>query len=268
MRKTLLCFFWDEWLSINDQMKLIYKNDGSIDDDVLLCINDFNYTIGKERIYRLMNPDKKELEYVCYNSTCECDAEEKDDCICVTYKECSAYHIDTITEDTTEDMRIFTINAETTGQLFGFLVPKDKKFLFKWDNIDEDSFEDKVTGTTGKICINTTTIRIYHQNMLLLGEILEENNYTNFDLVRETIIDDAERRIKNSTRFCTLKNLLLRYIDALQIDDKRWFFRPVEAYYLGYGVRKSKAEPKPKAASKVKSATKAKSTAKAKASKP
>ena len=42
------------------------------------------------------------------------------------------------------------------------------------------------------------------------------------------------QKIVNSKRVCTVTELLLRYMDLIQLRDKRWFYRPVEAYYIGY----------------------------------
>ena len=44
----------------------------------------------------------------------------------------------------------------------------------------------------------------------------------------------SSKKIVNSKRVCTVTELLLRYMDLIQLRDKRWFYRPVEAYYIGY----------------------------------
>ena len=41
----------------------------------------------------------------------------------------------------------------------------------------------------------------------------------------------SERKIKNSTRICTLLDILIRFMDAERLENKRWFFRPLQALY-------------------------------------
>ena len=54
---------------------------------------------------------------------------------------------------------------------------------------------------------------------------------SDFDLNRVMIIN---RKIKNPTRACTLMNLIMRFLDADKVSGKRWFFRPVQAFYTGH----------------------------------
>jgi hypothetical protein len=44
----------------------------------------------------------------------------------------------------------------------------------------------------------------------------------------------SSKKIMNSKRICTVTELLLRYMDIIHLRGKRWFYRPVEAYYIGY----------------------------------
>ena len=67
---------------------------------------------------------------------------------------------------------------------------------------------------------------------MLIGEILQTHIGTNFNLTRESLV--TEKTIKGSIRICTLMNILLRFMDAERMYDKRWFFRSVEAYYTGH----------------------------------
>ena len=69
-------------------------------------------------------------------------------------------------------------------------------------------------------------------NLVEIGDILKAAGKSDFDLNRGTIL--GTRKIKNSTRACTLINLLIRYLDADMINGKRWFFRPVQTYYTGH----------------------------------
>ena len=65
-----------------------------------------------------------------------------------------------------------------------------------------------------------------------MGDVLRSEGQHDLDLTRTMI--RVERPIENSTRACTLLDIVLRYMDALRIQGKRWFFRPVQAFYMGH----------------------------------
>jgi len=46
-----------------------------------------------------------------------------------------------------------------------------------------------------------------------------------------------ERTITNSIRVCTVSDIIMRYFDALNIQDKRWFYRPLESKLQGHPLR-------------------------------
>jgi hypothetical protein len=68
-------------------------------------------------------------------------------------------------------------------------------------------------------------------NLIEIGDILKANKKSDFDLNRAMI---GTRKIKNSTRACTLIDLVIRFLDADKIENKRWFFRPVQSFYTGH----------------------------------
>ena len=43
--------------------------------------------------------------------------------------------------------------------------------------------------------------------------------------------------IVNPAQTCTLMELLLRFMDEMEVNGKRWFYRPVEAMVLGHKGR-------------------------------
>jgi hypothetical protein len=69
-------------------------------------------------------------------------------------------------------------------------------------------------------------------NLIQLGDILKAAGKSDFELNRAVVL--GTRKIKNSTRACTLMNLIIRFLDADKIQNKRWFFRPVQAFYTGH----------------------------------
>ena len=213
-RRALLFYFWDEWLSIEEQKTLIY----STGVNVLECIREAQYQFGKLLVHRFIDSKTGELQFMCEGGA-----------------QCSASIIDTIQRDKAEPIRLFALNRRTTGALYGFIVPKNGGVVFKTDEPPEEG--GKVG--RGKECGNVSTMTEHVMKLIRIGDILKRANKTDFDLNRDAIL--GTRRLKNATRACTLLDLLIRLLDEDKVDQRRWFFRTVSAYYRGHkGTWRSK----------------------------
>jgi hypothetical protein len=142
---------------------------------------------------------------------------------------CVPAFVDRIEQDETEPLRAFELTQATTGPIYGFIVPKNGKFTFKTADPPVVASE-KVK--RGRECGNVSTMTGHIDTLVEVGDILERHGKTDFDLNPGMI--RSTRKIKNSTRACTLLQLMLRLMDAEQLEGKRWFFRPVAAYYRGH----------------------------------
>ena len=205
-RKTLLCYFWDEWLSIAEQKHLIQAG-------VRDCIMDTQYQFQKRTANRFIDPKTGKMEYIFSDG-----------------EPCAQVHIDMILKDKRDIAQNFVINADTTGDIYGVLMPKNGKIVFKHDNPTEG---DK-TKFKGKECAIVTNMTEHVKTLVIIGGILEENGMTAFDLQVENIGKHGRRKILNSRRACVLMDFILRYMNECLVDDKRWFFRAVQASYIGY----------------------------------
>jgi len=206
-RRALIFYFWDEWLTLEEQIFLVF-NTGL---NVLECIRENQYSLGRILVNRFMDPKTGEIQYLCEGG-----------------KVCLKSIIDDIKRDKTEALRAFSVNTKTTGDPYGFIVPKNGDVVFK---TAEPPSEGGKIGR-GKECGNVSTMTGHIANLILIGDILKVAGKTDFDLNRGTVL--GSRKIKNSTRACTLMDILIRYLDADRIQDKRWFFRPVQAFYSGH----------------------------------
>jgi hypothetical protein len=205
-RKTLLFYFWDEWLTFQEQTFLVYSTGLNI----LECIRENQYLLGKILVNRFIDPKKNEIQFICEGGQI-----------------CLKSVIDEIKRDSSELLRN-AITNKTTGGPYGFIVPKNGDVVFK--TADPPYEGSKVN--RGKECGNVSTMTGHISNLVEIGDILKAAGKSDFDLNRGTIL--GTRKIKNSTRACTLLNLLIRYLDADMINGKRWFFRPVQAFYTGH----------------------------------
>ena len=204
-RKALLFYFWDEWLTVEEQKFLVYS-----DANVLECIVENQYTLGKTLVNRFMNPKTGEIEFICQGG-----------------QPCVKSIIDNIKRDKEHIMHSFRISNNTSGRIYGFIVPKSGSFVFKTADPPENGGKIK----RGKECGNVSTMTGHITNLIEIGDILKANQKSDFDLNRAMI---GTRKIKNSTRACTLMDLIIRFLDADKIENKRWFFRPVQSLYTGH----------------------------------
>ena len=206
-RKTLLFYFWDEWLTFQEQTFLVY----STGLNVLECIRENQYLLGKILVNRFIDPKRNEIQFICEGG-----------------QTCIKSVVDEIKRDSSEPLRTFVVNNKTTGGPYGFVVPKNGEVVFK--TADPPYEGSKVN--RGKECGNVSTMTGHISNLVEIGDILKTAGKSDFDLNRGTIL--GTRKIKNSTRACTLINLLIRYLDVDMLNGKRWFFRPVQTYYTGH----------------------------------
>ena len=202
-RKTLLFYFWDEWLTLDEQKHMVYSI------KYTECVEENQYSFGKIVVNRFMNPKNGEIEYICENGT-----------------QCVKAIVDGIKKDNPN----ITVTTQNTGKVYGFLVSKNGDFVFKTAEPPEDGKLKR-----GKECGNVSGMKEHIKNLIEIGDIIKVSH--NFDL--NHVIDS--KMIKNSTRICTLINLLIRFLDESKIQGRRWFYRPVQALYVGHkGVFRSK----------------------------
>jgi hypothetical protein len=211
---------WDEWLQINEQKWLIYSSGL----DVQECIEESQYRFGKQNINRLLDPIyTNQLQYICEDNTT-----------------CSIVIINRIQQDASDPLKQLRVNTKTTGILYGFIVVKNRQYIFK---TGEPPTGDERLGV-GLECARNSKIAVHMAKLIKLGDVLNRNGYSDFDLNsvqlnenRDIMEDDqviGVLQIKNSNRICTLFNFVLRYMDEEMVDGKRWFYRPVSAYYTGH----------------------------------
>ena len=207
-RKALIFYFWDEWLTLEEKKFLVY----STDLNVLECIQENRFMLGRILVNRFLNPKNGEVEYMCEGGV-----------------GCVKAVVDEIGRTKTEPIQAFKINKKTTGELYGFIVPKNGDIVFK---TGEPPSESTTKVGRGKECGNVSNMTGHIANLVMIGDILKSAGKSDFDLNRGVIV--GSRRIKNSTRACTLMDFLIRYMDADKVLGKRWFFRPVSAFYTGH----------------------------------
>ena len=201
-RYAILSFFWDELLTFNEQRYLAYLPNMRENVKEWLFISE-----GRESVIRFLHPPSGNIMYLCEN------------------KECSQPIIDLLLENDEFDK----IDNTNTGKLYGFMVPKNDNIVFKKNN--PPTARGKLG--KGKECVIVSTMTGHHEDLVILGSILNEAGYGTFDLTI-SVMKSRARGIVGSNRACTLLHITLRFMDREKIQGKRWFYRPVEAFYLGH----------------------------------
>jgi len=202
--RSLLTYMWDEWLSLEEQKEIAFaaKQTQMIDEDA--------YAFGRLMVHRMLDPATGKLQYLCDE------------------KPCVTSIIEEIEKDKADGMRAFPVHHRSTGEFYGFVVSKNGNMVFK--TASPPDMGKKVE--RGLECGNVSTMTRHIAKLIQLGDILRAEGQYDMDLNGNMI--RSERAIQNSTRACTLLDLVLRYMDGARIQGKRWFFRPVQAFYIGH----------------------------------
>ena len=211
-RKTIVRYLWDEWLTVEEQKELVGSGL-----EVEECIRNNRYELGKMIVERFMNPTTEQIEYYCQGEKCK----------------------DSIIRGVIEDQQksdVIRFDKQTIGPLYGFLTPKNGKFVFKTDEPKENTI------LRGQECANSTNMRPKLDKLKMLGTILKEANKSDFDL--NDVALHGTRPIRAASRACTLIDLLLRFVHIEGIQDKKWFFRPVQTTILTEQLKKAKPKKK------------------------
>jgi hypothetical protein len=175
-RKAILTYFWDEWLTLEEQKYLMYSSQLN----VLECIRNQQYRIGRILVNRLIDPKTGALLYLCENGTT-----------------CIKAITDEVIRDQSEAIKRFPVNVTTTGGIYGVIVPKNGEFVFKTDTPPE--IGGKIG--RGKECRNVTTMTGHLSQLIQVGDALKRNGKTDFQLNRIVLLSGI-RKITNSTSFC------------------------------------------------------------------
>jgi len=192
-------------------------------------------------IFRYVNSRNGGIEYMC--------GKEK----------CSQAEVRILEKDPLDPMNSLEANRDTTGRIYGFIIPKIKegKFVLKTNDV---SVNKGVIPNKGKECENVSTISGHKKQLVEIREILVGLGYPPF-LLTDSVLNEKDQRekpeegakkkkgtermteenkmketlLKNTRKFqnvvkaCSLKNIILRMLDRLERSKKRkrYFYRPI-----------------------------------------
>ena len=110
------------------------------------------------------------------------------------------------------------------------------RIVFKTNDLEKNK---KKMG--GAECSIITTSSVHHKMLYRLKDILVAARLPDLGLRGDVIADKASpRKLANATRICAIIELTLRLMDAIRVNGKRWFYRPVAAFSLGHTFSSTK----------------------------
>lgn len=228
-KRVVLEFIWDNWLTLDQQIAISQNEEIASDKENW-------YTTEDGRVIRrFFKADTKEVVFMC-------DKEP-----------CTPAQIESVVEDKTDEINSLVVDITTTADIveapdaygklkpfalnYGFMTSKKDNIVFKTNMAPN---EGVAVGRTGKECAIVSSIGAPIQMLINMGYYMKSSGLPDLQLsearLKESRSDEMYGSIKveNAIRTCTIMELVLRYMDVKRIGEKRWFYRPVAAFYAGH----------------------------------
>lgn len=210
-------YIWDEFITTGTKRELLSV---SAADSIVRAVAKDNYWVFEGVTYiRLLNAETNTIEYICADGAAKAP--------------CPRAIIEVLERETAADPLLQKpIDVRYTGMEYGFLNfnPKKKKVVFK---TGQPPMPKGKLGRGSECSINSGTT--YEVELLMkLGGLLRAAGQSDLGL------NDArmgKKRIQNAVRVCSVKDLVLRYMDKSRIQGKRWFYRELESKLFGHPLR-------------------------------
>lgn len=216
---VVLDYMWDEFLTTATQRELLST---SWEDPVIQKVARDAFWEYEENMYmRLVNSATNEIEYLCLDGASGRVAP------------CARAIAEVLSRETEVDPLLQRpIDVRYTGFEYGFINfnPKKKKLVFKKG---KPPMPRGKVGRGSECSINAGTT--YELKLLVrFGGVLAKGGKNTLGMTEEEL---GRRSIKNSVRVCTVSDLVLRYMDLVKAEGKRWFYRALESKLHGHPLR-------------------------------
>ncbi len=213
-------YIFDEWFREEDKAKFIQSSGFPIDENL---VKEHLLHVDDDILYRYVDVSSGKLNYICADGV-PCDPS-------------LVSALKTQQDPLTNKEGKIEVSEETTGKLYGFLTwNKVGKMTFKTNTPPKipNKFDKK-----GTECGGITTTSTHKSNIILLGKVLKETFDTDLGFNQYGVLQEDPELVKNPNRICAIFDLLLRWMDKMEVQEKRWFYRSVSAYLTGQRGLKS-----------------------------
>jgi len=204
--KTALEYIWDNFLNKSEQLKSLDNPDKRLED----VAKNHILKSGSISARRFLNYDTGDIDYICSDG-----------------KPCSIAVSDSF-KSVAEPIKSLKADNKTTGFFYGFMAAKRGSLVFK------TQAPHSVGGVPdrGQECSYDSVPTEKKARLVSLGEFMKKKGLSNLEL-KEGVLTQASQ-MKNATCYCILLELILRYMDHIKVDNKRWFYRSIESKYSGH----------------------------------
>lgn len=246
LAQVFIDIIWDESLSVSEQEAVLKTSERPLSDFVKRASVEQRVSKGSTEAFRYVSIENGAIEYKCGEAKCS-------DAVARLFE-----------KDSADPYNNLQVNRNTTGHIYGFIIPKIKesKFVLKTSDrpVDPGQALEK-----GKECENISTIADHKEQLRQIREMIGKLGYPPFLLVDEVLNEKEERRkakiekgkkkkgkeemtaaqreilkikdklVENFRKFqnvikaCSLKNIILRMVDKMEAtrSGKRYFYRPI-----------------------------------------
>lgn len=210
---AFLGLVWDEILRPKEQMSLV-------NDELARRVGSEQIMRkGSREVFRYIDGQSGELRYMCGDKVCDLALTRVFD------------------TDPADPLNSLEANTSTTGGLYGFLVPNLKSGYLTFKTTDKPAAIGKAPPKGGE-CEIVTQISYHFTALVELGNLLANYGLPRFGMTMAEF--QGARKFQNSSRACSVKNLILRWMNLQQVGGRLWFFRPVAAYKSKHQVLANK----------------------------
>ena len=244
LSEVFLEIIWDESLSQSEQLTILKTSRNEIVEAVSI---EQRVKKGSTEAFRYINMENGGIKYECQDAPC------------------SEAVVRLFETDKTDPYNILQVNKNTTGSIYGFIIPKlkESKFVLKTSDRVVDPGQEL---EKGKECENISNISDHKNQLKQIAAMIVALGYPPF-LIRDSVLNEKEerkklhedkkkkksdkeltaaekevikmkdkltdsfRKFQNVIKACSLKNITLRMIDKLERirGGKRYFYRPISA---------------------------------------
>jgi Type III restriction enzyme, res subunit len=206
-KKIALEYVWDNFLSLSEQLRLLANPDDTIKNVAKIHM----LQSGSIKANRFLNYDSGQIDYICADG-----------------RPCSIAVADSF-KAAADPLKSLKADTKTTGFFYGFMAAKKGTLVFK------TLTPHPVGGVPnrGQECAYDSAPTEKRERLVSLGEFLVKKGLPNLELT-DGILKQAPQIKKNASCYCILLELVLRYMDVLQVDKKKWFYRSIESKFAGH----------------------------------
>lgn len=235
LAQTLTEFIWDESLRAVEQKQIL--DTGNI--TARATAKEQLMKVGETEAFRYVDPMTGKLVYICGD------------------KPCSEAVVRVFETSNTDPLHGIQTNTTTTGQIYGFIVPKakERRLIFKTSSAPPPP-GGKVE--KGGECSIVSAISFHIQMLKEISNLLVAEGYPRF-ILTEDILDEKARKRKekqeakaagraatvgeksgrtfeNAVKACALKDIILRWMSIMQAAKRgrTYFYRPVASLKTGH----------------------------------